>query len=175
MSICSKMLTSTGAEDAPIVRLLQKLFDEAVEQQGLGYPYRTRRESSANPPAHRRRAAGTGHERGSDCRRPGAAPETAGQSGYLGETPAAGWAFPDQGQGTHQVDVRLSTMPVAQGESVVMRLLDQTSGILSFDELGMPDAIRQRLRGIIRRPHGMLLVTGPDRQRQDDHAVCRPQ
>ena len=62
---------------------------------------------------------------------------------------------------SHQVDVRLSTMPVAFGEAVVMRLLDQTSGILSFEQLGMPDAIRERLRKIIRRPHGMLLVTGP--------------
>ncbi|MCG6967988.1 MAG: GspE/PulE family protein, partial [Chromatiaceae bacterium] len=61
----------------------------------------------------------------------------------------------------HQVDVRLSTMPVAHGESVVMRLLDQTSGILSFEELGMPEELRERLRRIIRRPHGMLLVTGP--------------
>ena len=52
-------------------------------------------------------------------------------------------------------------MPVAFGEAVVMRLLDQTSGILSFEQLGMPDGIREQLRIIIRRPHGMLLVTGP--------------
>ncbi|CAH0534475.1 hypothetical protein VST7929_02408 [Vibrio stylophorae] len=59
------------------------------------------------------------------------------------------------------VDVRLSTMPVAYGESVVMRLLNQSSGILSLRDIGMPpyqlDALEQQLK----RPHGMVLVTGP--------------
>jgi MSHA biogenesis protein MshE len=42
-----------------------------------------------------------------------------------------------------------------------MRLLDQTGGVLSFNELGMPAAIAERVQRLIRRPHGMLLVTGP--------------
>jgi len=61
----------------------------------------------------------------------------------------------------HSIDVRMSTMPVQYGESVVMRLLDQTEGILSFDETGMPDDLIARLRHQITRPHGMVLVTGP--------------
>ena len=61
----------------------------------------------------------------------------------------------------HNIDVRMSTMPVQHGESVVMRLLDQTSGILSFDETGMPEDLIKRLRHQITRPHGMILVTGP--------------
>lgn len=61
----------------------------------------------------------------------------------------------------HNIDVRMSTMPVQYGESVVMRLLDQTEGILSFDETGMPDDLIARLRHQITRPHGMVLVTGP--------------
>jgi len=59
------------------------------------------------------------------------------------------------------IDVRLSTMPVQHGESVVMRLLDQSMGLLAFTELGMPEAIAERLRRAIHRPYGMVLVTGP--------------
>lgn len=59
------------------------------------------------------------------------------------------------------VDIRISTMPVQFGESVVMRLLDQTSGIQSLKSLGMPDAIRSRFEVMIERPHGLILVTGP--------------
>lgn len=59
------------------------------------------------------------------------------------------------------IDVRLSTMPVQYGESVVMRLLDQTAGILPLADLGMPEAIRRRFELMIGRPHGLILVTGP--------------
>lgn len=59
------------------------------------------------------------------------------------------------------VDVRMSTMPVQYGESVVMRLLDQSSGILSLSETGMPPEILTRFRRQLKRPHGMILVTGP--------------
>lgn len=61
----------------------------------------------------------------------------------------------------HNIDVRMSTMPVQHGESVVMRLLDQSAGLLSFDQTGMPDDIVKRVRHQITRPHGMVLVTGP--------------
>ena len=61
----------------------------------------------------------------------------------------------------HNIDVRMSTMPVQYGESVVMRLLDQSAGLLSFDETGMPQDLVDRLRHQITRPHGMVLVTGP--------------
>ncbi len=66
-----------------------------------------------------------------------------------------------QCDGSHSIDVRLSTMPVQHGESVVMRLLDQSAGLLSLDETGMPVHILKRVRSIIKRPHGMVLVTGP--------------
>ncbi|MCF3096462.1 MSHA fimbrial ATPase MshE [Aeromonas australiensis] len=59
------------------------------------------------------------------------------------------------------VDVRMSTMPVQYGESVVMRLLDQSSGILSLTDTGMPPEILTRFRRQLKRPHGMILVTGP--------------
>ncbi|MCI0401397.1 MAG: GspE/PulE family protein [Gammaproteobacteria bacterium] len=59
------------------------------------------------------------------------------------------------------IDVRLSTMPVQYGESVVMRLLDQTEGVLDLDQLGMPNDIKVRFEHAVRRSHGMMLVTGP--------------
>ncbi|MDZ7642976.1 MAG: GspE/PulE family protein [Woeseiaceae bacterium] len=59
------------------------------------------------------------------------------------------------------IDVRVSTLPVQHGESVVMRLLDHSANLLSMDKLGMPRAIRQRFTRLIERPGGMILVTGP--------------
>ena len=59
------------------------------------------------------------------------------------------------------IDIRISTMPVQYGESVVMRLLNQDSGIFQLESTGMPADLIKRLRGLIRRPHGMVLVTGP--------------
>ena len=61
----------------------------------------------------------------------------------------------------HEIDVRMSTMPVQHGESVVMRLLDQSAGLLSLDQTGMPENLVKRVRHQITRPHGMVLVTGP--------------
>jgi MSHA biogenesis protein MshE len=52
-------------------------------------------------------------------------------------------------------------MPTQHGETVVMRLLDQSTGLLDLGELGLPEKIVARLRSIIHRPNGMLLVTGP--------------
>ena len=59
------------------------------------------------------------------------------------------------------IDVRLSIMPVQNGESVVMRLLDQSEGILTLSQTGMPPSILKRYRKLLQRPHGMILVTGP--------------
>ncbi|MDO6764618.1 GspE/PulE family protein [Agarivorans sp. 1_MG-2023] len=61
----------------------------------------------------------------------------------------------------HSIDVRLSTMPIQAGESVVMRLLDQSAGILSLEQTGMPPDIMERFRRQLHRPHGMIVVTGP--------------
>ncbi len=60
-----------------------------------------------------------------------------------------------------EVDVRMSTMPVQFGESVVMRLLDQTRGALNIEKLGMPPELLHRFRKNFRLPNGMILVTGP--------------
>ncbi len=59
------------------------------------------------------------------------------------------------------VDVRIATCPTQYGESVVMRLLRQEGGMASLDKLGMPPEMLRRFREIIRRSNGMILVTGP--------------
>jgi len=59
------------------------------------------------------------------------------------------------------VDVRISTVPTAWGESVVMRLLDRSSVILSLEELGIAGRKLRTFDYLIKRPHGIILVTGP--------------
>ena len=61
----------------------------------------------------------------------------------------------------NMIDVRISTMPTQHGESVVMRLLNQNTGLLGLDRLNMPARTLERLRHAVRRPSGMVLVTGP--------------
>lgn len=59
------------------------------------------------------------------------------------------------------VDVRVSTMPSSHGERVVMRLLDKNAGNLDLRQLGMTPSIRAKFDELLRRPHGIILVTGP--------------
>jgi MSHA biogenesis protein MshE len=59
------------------------------------------------------------------------------------------------------VDVRISSMPTQYGESVVMRLLIQNTSGFSLEKLGMPADMLERFRKLIHRPSGMVLVTGP--------------
>src|SRR5713101_1256358 len=60
-----------------------------------------------------------------------------------------------------RVDIRTSTIPTVHGESIVMRLLDRQSVFLPLEKLGFAPAMLPRFEGLIRRPHGILLVTGP--------------
>jgi len=60
-----------------------------------------------------------------------------------------------------EIDVRLSTMPVQHGESVVMRLADHSGAASSLAQVGMPEAMLERFRFLITRPNGLVLVTGP--------------
>jgi type IV pilus assembly protein PilB len=59
------------------------------------------------------------------------------------------------------VDIRVSTLPVIQGETVVMRILDRSHIILNLDGLNLSPAMLERYRHLITRPYGMILVTGP--------------
>ena len=61
----------------------------------------------------------------------------------------------------HGVDVRMSTIPSAYGERVVLRLLDKQAGQLSVEELGMPEQVSADFTQGLHKPHGIILVTGP--------------
>ncbi len=63
--------------------------------------------------------------------------------------------------GGRAVDVRVSTMPSSHGERVVMRLLDKNATRLDLNSLGMSPENHQQFQQIIKRPHGIILVTGP--------------
>ena len=63
--------------------------------------------------------------------------------------------------GEKRVDVRISTMPTQYGESVAMRLLNRSTGVQGLEGLGMPPQLLSRLQQVIRRSTGMVLVTGP--------------
>jgi general secretion pathway protein E len=62
---------------------------------------------------------------------------------------------------SRELDLRVSTVPTMHGESVVLRLLDRGGRPVDLDELGMGEEILRTTKAIARRPHGMLLVTGP--------------
>jgi MSHA biogenesis protein MshE len=156
----SEMLSAIAEEDAPVVRLLQTLFEEAIENKASDIHI----EPEERVLRIRQRVDGVLHERVMNEVRIVSA--LVQRLKLLANLDISEKRLPQDGRfqikvKNHQIDIRLSTMPVAHGEAVVMRLLDQTGGLLSFDELGMPTAIDQRLRRIVRRPHGMLLVTGP--------------
>jgi len=59
------------------------------------------------------------------------------------------------------VDVRISTVPTSHGESIVMRLLDRSSVLLSLEDLGLEGRRLETVNALIHRPHGIILVTGP--------------
>jgi general secretion pathway protein E/type IV pilus assembly protein PilB len=63
--------------------------------------------------------------------------------------------------GGRQVDVRVSVIPMLFGEGVVMRLLDKSNVLFTLQQLGMDDGTFAVFKGLIDRPHGIFLVTGP--------------
>jgi len=60
-----------------------------------------------------------------------------------------------------RIDIRVSTIPTLYGESVVMRILDKSRGLLTLEQLGMQTQVLQNFRRLISVPYGIILVTGP--------------
>lgn len=154
------LMQAADAGDAPVIRLLQTLFEDALQVKAS--------DIHIEPDEHvlriRQRIDGVLHEQVMNERR--IAPALVQRLKLLASLDIAEKRLPQDGRfqikvKNHSVDVRLSTMPVQYGESVVMRLLDQSSGILSLDDLGMEPELLGRLRSLVRQPHGMVLVTGP--------------
>jgi len=63
--------------------------------------------------------------------------------------------------GGNQIDIRVSTLPTLFGESVVLRILDKTVVNLDLEKIGMPEDTLALWRGLILKPNGIILVTGP--------------
>jgi general secretion pathway protein E len=60
-----------------------------------------------------------------------------------------------------ELDLRVSTVPTAHGESVVMRLLDRETVVFDFERLGFTEHFLPQFKRVLEQPHGILLVTGP--------------
>jgi MSHA biogenesis protein MshE len=149
-----------GLEEAPVVKLLQTVFEDAVQQRASDVhiePQETKLQI-------RFRIDGVMHlQTQADAR---IANALAVRLKLMSGLDISEKRLPQDGRfnvrvrGT-QVDVRLSTMPTQYGESSVMRLLNQSSGVLGIDKIGMPAGMVERVRAIIHRSSGMVLVTGP--------------
>lgn len=63
--------------------------------------------------------------------------------------------------GEREIDIRVSTIPVAEGERVVLRLLNQSTSLIPLEELGMAPEMMARFRNSVQVPNGIILVTGP--------------
>lgn len=60
-----------------------------------------------------------------------------------------------------KIDFRVSTLPTYYGEKVVMRILDSEKGVLPLDKLGLSDVNKNIIRDALKRPYGLILITGP--------------
>jgi general secretion pathway protein E len=63
--------------------------------------------------------------------------------------------------GDREIDTRVSTIPTAWGERVVLRLLDESGARFGLEQLGFEPPTEKQFRGLISRPHGIILLTGP--------------
>lgn len=153
---------SLDADDneAPVVKLLQSIFEDAVQVRASDIHI----EPDENVLRIRQRVDGLLQEQVMKERR--IAPALVLRLKLLSGLDISEKRLPQDGRFSlkvkgKKIDVRLSTMPIEYGESVVMRLLDQTEGASHLDDVGMPPAMLERFRRLIHMPHGLILVTGP--------------
>lgn len=154
------LLAESDASEAPVVRLLQNIFEDAV-QVGASDIHIEPDESVLRV---RLRIDGELQEQVMKERRVVSA--LVSRLKIMSGLDIAEKRLPQDGRFNirilnRSIDVRLSTLPTQYGEAVVMRLLDQSQGLLDLDSLGMTANIRKRFSTLITRPHGMVLVTGP--------------
>ncbi len=156
-----RSLSATSSQsDAPVVRLIQTVFEDAVRADASDIHI----EPDEDVLRIRRRIDGVLHETVMDDRRIASA--VVSRLKLMAEADISEKRLPQDGRFTLRVldksiDVRLATIPTQTGEAVVMRLLDHGSAVRKLDQLGMSEDILKRFRNIIHRPHGLVLVTGP--------------
>lgn len=149
-----------GQEDAPVVKLLQTVFEEAIRMRASDIHI----EPQENYLRIRFRIDGVLHvQTDADVK---IASAVVLRLKLMAELDISEKRLPQDGRFNFKarnvpIDVRLSTMPTQFGESAVMRLLNQATGLMGMGKLGMPRRILDRVRQEIRRPSGMILVTGP--------------
>ncbi len=151
---------SPGADDAPVVKLLQSVFEDAVGVRASDIHI----EPQEKLLQIRFRIDGVLHiQTQADSK---IASALVLRLKLMSGLDISEKRLPQDGRfnvkvRNNQIDVRISTMPTQYGESVVMRLLNQSSGILKLDKIGMPVKLLTRLRKVMAHPSGMILVTGP--------------
>lgn len=156
----TELASNSDSAEAPVVRLLQSIFEDAVQVKASDIHI----EPEEAQLRIRMRIDGDLQEQVMKERRIASA--LVSRLKIMSGLDISEKRIPQDGRfnirvKSKSIDVRLSTMPVQFGESVVMRLLDQSGGILDLDSLGMPKDIQERFNYLVERPHGMVLVTGP--------------
>ncbi|WP_246539968.1 GspE/PulE family protein [sulfur-oxidizing endosymbiont of Gigantopelta aegis] len=155
-----QLAQSDDVENAPVVRLLQTIFEDALQVNASDIHI----EPDEKVLRIRMRIDGVLNEQVMNEKRIVAA--LVSRLKLMSGLNISEKRLPQDGRfhikiKKHSLDVRLSTMPTQHGESVVMRLLDQSAGILNLDQLGMNADLLTRFRKSIHRPHGLVLLTGP--------------
>ncbi len=155
-----ELLADEQSPDAPVIRLIQSMFQDAVQVRASDLHI----EPGENALRVRQRVDGVLQEQKIDGRRVAGALVT--RLKLMSGLDIAEKRLPQDGRFSLKVkdkviDVRLSTMPTQYGESVVMRLLDQSGSLMTLDKLGMSPAMLSRFVELIGRSAGMVLVTGP--------------
>jgi len=155
-----QLLAEADVEDAPVVRLLRSLFEDAIQVGASDIHI----EPDEKVLRIRQRIDGILHEQVMKEKR--IAPALVSRLKLVCGLDISERRLPQDGRFNirvkgKSVDIRLSTMPLQYGESVVMRLLDQSGGLLKLEQVGMPPELLQRFRTQLHRPNGLVLVTGP--------------
>ena len=155
-----QQLVAADVTDAPVVKLLQTLFQDAIQIKASDIHI----EPDENLLRIRQRIDGVLQEQILNEKRIASA--LVQRLKLMASLDISEKRLPQDGRFSlrvldRNIDVRISTMPVQYGESVVMRLLDQTEGVRELEALGMPRRLLERFRSIVQRPHGMVIVTGP--------------
>ncbi len=149
-----------GNDDAPVIRLINAILSQAVKEKVSDIhiePYEDR-------VAVRFRVDGVLSEMLAP--KPELASVLVSRLKVMAKLDIAEKRLPQDGRisvriAGHGVDIRMSTIPSAYGERVVLRLLDQAAGQLQLEQLSMPAGVHQVFEESLSRPHGIILVTGP--------------
>lgn len=147
-------------DDAPIIRLINALFTQAIKQKASDIHI----ETYENNVLVRNRLDGVLQEVLQIQR--AIAPLVISRVKVMAKLDIAEKRIPQDGRialriGGHNIDVRVSTLPSNHGERIVLRILDQEAAQLDLGLLGMPAEDLRIIRKLIAEPHGILLVTGP--------------